>query len=243
VADVYRDYIVLRQTKDAAAGNMTIFNMKTGKKLSQRARVLSSEYTQAFQLFLNGKSYQLILDSKTQKSVSTIRNLWSKSRSFVNTSQPHLSFYLEEKNLDSKANVDNSYNPERPSLWHIVFGISRSPALNKPSPIFKLPTKRPENVNSLSYERTFRIRTLFQLDGNKLAIEVDNGIVIIDLPNRQARYTEDERVISQLMKEAIPLAPPIDNNFDYYTEGYCDDTFPFTKNKVTPEEKFVFCLE
>lgn len=89
--------------------------------------------------------------------------------------------------------------------------------------------------------RPFRVRNVYALENQRVAVEVDDRLVIVDTSKQEATLIEDSKRVRQILKNAELIAPPVVNNFTPHNESYC-----FINEHSAPtieDAEFVFCLE
>ena len=241
IAGAYGYYIVLqRKGGYAAEAIFRTLNINTGEELDDKALTMQSEYKQSHWLFLNGKSYELILDSKTSKSFPVLKSGGLYTR-IINSSERYLGIYLKEIDDDYDELIDQMTNGD--PLMRITKMLNEEEDMEYPTLLLEIETNLPEHIDSFRYEPTFKVRNLFKLDNERLAVEVDNSVVVIDLTNYTAERTEDIKIISDLLKSAIFWVPPIDNNYDFGHEPYCEEFFEFNEELITENDTYISCIE
>jgi hypothetical protein len=245
IAGAYGDYVVLESRGDYGKDSQFhSFNVNTGKKSSDRAWTTQNEYKQSYQLFLDEKGYKLILDSKTNKSFPVMKT-GGLYRRTVESSEESLGIYLKENDYSYEEWIEDQPKTIEEMLRTTDFKELQEQEENHENAtlLLEVKTNLPEHVNSSRYQRTFKIRNLFKVDENRLALEIDNSIALIDFESFEANLIEDPGEIENFLKDSILLAPPTANNFDFGHEAYCEQFSMFNEESITENDIYISCLE
>jgi len=167
----------------------------------------------------------------------------------VPTTDGILKFYLEECENSCDADLsglrnffgDTMYTAD---LRSIVFYGGRSPYFEDLEPNLILDTTVPELVDNLDFKLAFRVRNLYTLNLSHIALEIDDGLVIVDLLSGDMRFTNDTEELKEVLSNAEILSTPIDNHHYMFHPAYCDEEDGFNSSALSLEPgEFVFCLE
>lgn len=244
IVGAYGDHIVLRNKGGyAAEGLFKTLNIHTGVEVDINALTVQREYQQTHLLFLGEKAYEITLESETSNSFPVLKNGGLYTRT-VSSSGRYLGIYLEEteNNYDELVEQMKTEDP----LMLLLKGLTEEMEKienNSPTPLLEVETNLPEHIGSNSYELTFKVRNLFMLDDNRVAIEVDNSLVVIDLDAFTAELVTNIESISALLDSAVLLVPAIENNFDFAHEPYCNNFIEFNEESISESDVYISCLE
>ena len=235
IVRVFGDYIALLHHPDTfSPKELKTYVISTGNPISHSVDTVSDGLRTVYQIGLNDYSYILTIDTRDKNRY--FGPLPKDHPSYIK-GNAQLSFYLEETNSKSIKELQKIQiaDSEGNAYW------------NARTPFFVLPTHigLPDKVSDdLDYNNYFRIRSLFKIDESTLAQEVDDGLVVIDIANKQARFTSDPAEVDQLLKNSVLLSEA------YSIAGVlpalfqkCDELLKFEKVDVKASDKIVFCLE
>ena len=232
VADVYKNRLLLRKNQgvSAATAQFIPYNLDENR-ISRRdydSTILSSEHTVLVAFTMGEERWRLYLTLKPA----------------VANRSDTLSLYL--KGYDSGQHpelIGDSRNgfmatPARDDVF--ARGRNAGPDLDVPA-LVRVSTKAPTIFGNVLSGTPFRIREVYALPGQRVAVAIDDRLAVIDVKQSTAVIIEDEGRIRQLLPKAELLAAPIENQFSYYTESHCfPDQYP---GPTIENAKFAFCLE
>lgn len=192
---------------------------------------ISSALTVATAFTINGTRYHLYADTRKKHEHAVTDTL---------------SIYLDQKGAAQDA--EPLSNPRRimnfTSASHLIYargsGAGSAKLDARAELLLQIPAKTyiPHGVK---IQKPFRIRNAYVLEGQQVALEVDDRLVIVDTSEQEAALVERGERVRQILKKAELIAPPVVNNFTPYNESYC---FINEHSGPTIEDaEFVFCLE
>lgn len=252
LSGVHGPYLALDRTASAGTANVGVFDIRTGE------RVIMSTYAgydtrRAYQFWIDGQGYRLILNAADEpetfpvvKSGGVARRTWQPPAKIMR-------FYLEafdgkpyevpdEDFFPSGFGMENATTTSEFPWVDVAFRGGPSEYLAKRTPFFELPSSvqgpdAPKFGDDIAY---FTVRSLYKLDSAHVGLEVNEGLVLIDLPARTASFVTDEVGIEKALKDAVLIAAD-DDSTD--APGYCpenDDTLKRQQRDGMELERCVF---
>ncbi|MEK7473137.1 MAG: hypothetical protein AAB668_00190 [Patescibacteria group bacterium] len=230
IAGAYDQYLAL-QTRggDAGTGDVAIYDIQTGSLVS-RAVYAGYDDSRTYKFWIGTLGYRLILDTNA-----------SKDGSYVVGSGDRMDFYLDE--------INESYQPLGSSfessdtlfndLGKIPFSHSAE-SLNGRIPMLSVSagtSKRNPVDNQSGY---FSLRSVYQIGMQQIAVEMNDGLAVIDLTNKTSYYTQNAAEIERLMVGAKLLVTDMDD-YSVFACAYTDQIYNLLFKETEPWY-FAFCL-
>lgn len=231
LAGVHNNYVVLRPKGGyAASANFLIADMVTGK-LVENTATSQAEYYQLYEFKGPQGFYGLHVHNK--KGITNLAGL------SYNVARQDMKFYLEK--IEGINDVAQEIPPDH---LEFVFGWHKDLLIPPGREIFSLRDGLAKDDymkrNNNAPGKRYRVRGLYRLKEEEVVLEINNKLIVVNLKTSDTRVVLKGEAL-QILKEAIPLAPPIENLFSYYynvTEDY-----PFTNVPPEVKDHFVANLE
>ena len=232
VAGVYKNRLLLRKNQgvSAATAQFVPYNLDENR-LSRRdydSTILSSEHTVLVAFTMGEERWRLYMTLKPA----------------VANRSDTLSIYLKRHDSQQHPDLigDSRTDFTATPAMEDVFARGRSSELDLDGPpLIRVSTKVPTIFGDVLSGTPFRIREVYALPGQRVAVAIDDRLAVIDPKQNTAVSIEDKVQIRQLLGKAELLAAPIENQFSYYTESYCfPDQYP---GPTIENAQFAFCLE
>jgi hypothetical protein len=228
VAGVYKNRLLLRKNQgvSAATAQFTPYDLDENR-ISPRdydSTILSSEHTVLVAFTMGEERQRLYLTMKPA----------------VANRSDTLSIYLKGYDSDKYPDLKTVSSPLPAGDDVFARGRSAGPDLER-RPLIRVSTRALTIFGDVLSGTPFRIREVYALPGQRVAVAIDDRLAVIDVKQNTAVSIEDEGRIRQLLQKAELLAAPIENQFSYYTESHCfPDQYP---GPTIENAEFAFCLE
>ncbi len=209
-----------------ATQDIAVFNIKTGERIAQTF-TKGYDISRLYLLWVDGKGYRLIVDSKGEPTFSW----WGYAQSFQ-TQTNTMRIYLEDH--PEPYPTEDGFDDWR--FRSIVFSGGTSFYFKDKTPLLTVATTFPNA--KIPGDTKFAVRNVYNLGKGMLGIEIENKLVIVDTGNKTARDTADAIEIENLLSQATLLASDDEQQFRFS----CPYTNEVQKSVQEQKNKFVFCL-
>ena len=244
LSGVHNEYLAIEKSGGyAGTDKITVYDLRTGEPVASTT-IVGYDISRAYIFNLNGKKYQLIVDSKGGSHSGPTLAKPGYIRT-VQTQDDNMRFYLYDDSSSAyvvaeKSNGDFSLDDPIMDAWNdIVFTITPSMYFNGKTPFYTLKTAA-ENNDPYDVNK-FSVRNFYQLDYGSVGLEVNDGLIVINLDRKtaEAEYITDATTIENILKDAILLGS--DEN-DYHNRGYCADDKALDDKIFTNGYLFSYCM-
>jgi|GEM_PF-6713166 hypothetical protein len=225
----------------AGTNDVSVYDLNTGNKIST-STVAGYDVTRAYAFSVDNKPYQLVINSKGKPASGPALGKPGYTR-IVQTQDSMMSFYLNDasspnyvlpRENDGKGLGDNAVI----NTWEdIVFTGGQSVYFSDQTPIFTLTSSK---TGSTYYdEDKFSVRNFYKINSGQVGLEVNDGLVLIDLNTRKANFITDQALIDNALKNAILISN--DEN-EYHNQGRCGNDMGVFDRVTKEGYAFRYCL-
>lgn len=212
---IYGDYVVLGCGGDVV--NATTFRLSDGAVVS-RANYGNGSVKGMIQFWMNGKGYRLIYNSHEQTAhMPVVKESGLYTRSWDEFGDTMV-FFLEgideeyhdvtideARGFNESDGNDNEYH-DLPHGWsNVLFRTGPLEYAETHEPFYSLMSSEEPKGEPYVSPRYFSIRGIYDVGMDRVVLEVNDGLLIIDLDNQKGHFTTDGSFIEVLMERAIPI--------------------------------------
>lgn len=225
----------------AGTNDISIYDLNTGNKIST-STVAGYDVTRAYAFSVTNKPYQLVINSKGKPASGPALGKPGYTR-IAQTQDPIMGFYLNDasspnyvlpRENDGKGLGDNAVI----NTWEdIVFTGGRSVYFSDQTPIFTLTSSK--TGGTYYDEDKFSVRNFYEINSAQVGLEVNDGLVLIDLNTRKVDFITDQTLVDNVLKNAILISNDED---EYHNRGRCGDDMGVLDRVTKDGYTFSYCL-
>lgn len=225
----------------AGTNQISVYDLNTGNKIAT-STVVGYDVTRAYVFSIDNKPYQLVINSKGKPASGPALGKPGYTR-IVQTQDSTMNFYLNDpsspnyvlpRENDGKGLGDNAII----NTWEdIVFTGGQSVYFSDQTPIFTLTSSK--TGGAYYDEDKFSVRNFYEINSGQVGLEVNDGLVLIDLNTRKVNFITDQTLIDNALKNAILISNDEDK---YHNRGRCGDDMGVFDRVTKEGYTFSYCL-
>lgn len=206
----------------AGTGDVIVYDTEAGSSTSKTIYI-GYDDNRVLLFWINGRGYRLFMEARGASYDRT-----SKSKN------DNMSLYLE----DYPESYRVPSQDEMIDYWgKVVFSGDNDWFFKDRTPILVLKTNHPTGDN----ETKFSVRNVYILKDGRLAVEIEDRLVVMDLSTRQTEIIDEPVSVEDHLKYATLFSADDENA--YLFQGYCafnNDIYALLQESGN---KFIFCLK
>ncbi len=198
----HEHWMTMGRTVSAGTANIAVFDLQTGQQKTIAAYA-GYDNRRVYQFWIEGVGYRLIVNSEGETPITrTMRFYLERFQE-----KPH---EVPDNDFFHLPSLSSTSTPETP--WREIAFQSGSDYLKTRTPFFKLESdiQPPGDVKdklTLSYFPHFNLHALYQKDPEHIALEINQGLLVIELAQETASFIQNEKEIEEYLRGASIIIP------------------------------------